>query len=98
MLTAPPHVHAIDDLCDILIVKGFVCVDDSPDMLRCTASSDVDRAALFEQLRAAGFAWSRGREWSPAEVFEWLRDQNLLSGTFTSISWKSPDEWVLRDE
>lgn len=109
MLTASPYVRVVDDqsitirvhdavLRSRVISMGFACIDGSTDLLRCSAKTDIDRAALFNQLRAAGFAWSRGREWSPAEVFEHLRDQRILSGTFTSISWKSPDEWVLRDE
>lgn len=46
-----------------------------------------DRVALFQQLRASDFAFSAGREWSPSELFEFFRDQDLLSGDYIRIAW-----------
>lgn len=58
---------------------------------------DAEKADVFNFLRDKGFAWSRGREWCPAEIFERLRDQQLIAGPFKAISWRSPDDWVIRD-
>lgn len=60
--------------------------------------SDKDKADVFSKLRDADIAFSRGREWCPAEIFEWLRDQGLLLGPFQSISWRGPGQWVVRQE
>lgn len=39
---------------------------------------DIGKARLFAALRDLGVAFLAGREWSPAEVFAWLRDRGLL--------------------
>jgi len=57
-----------------------------------------EKGALFAKLRDAGICFSRGREWNPAEVFEWLRDEGFVTGNFQSIAWKNPEEWIVRDE
>jgi len=49
-------------------------------------------------LRDADICFSRGREWNPAEVFEWLKDQGLLTGQFKSIARRGLDDWFLKDE
>lgn len=46
-----------------------------------------DRVKLFQQLRDSDFAFSAGREWSPSELFEFFRDQGLLSGDYIRIAW-----------
>lgn len=61
-------------------------------------NSDKEKADVLSKLRDAGIAFSRGKEWCPAEVFEWLRDQGLTRGPFQSISWRGPRQWVVRQE
>jgi hypothetical protein len=63
-----------------------------------SVASDKDKADVFSKLRDAEIAFSRGREWCPAEVFEWLRDQGLTRGSFQSIAWRGPEQWVVRQE
>jgi hypothetical protein len=52
-------------------------------------------AQLARGLIELGLAFSAGREWSPSEVVQDLRDRGLLDGPFTEIAWTGP-EWVLR--
>lgn len=81
-----------------LALAGFIRQGTASDLFARPVKDDAEKASVFSFLRERGFAWSRGREWCPAEVFEWLRDQKLIAGTFKAISWKSPTEWVVRDE
>jgi hypothetical protein len=60
--------------------------------------SDAIKSNILLKLQDAGFAFSQGREWCPAEVFEWLRNQGLAKGPFKSIAWKGPGQWVQRNE
>jgi hypothetical protein len=61
-------------------------------------TDDADKARVMGVLRDAGVSFARGREWSPAEVFEWLRDPELLTGSFRSISWRRPGVFDLRED
>jgi hypothetical protein len=65
-------------------------------LLRVT--NDQEKARIFSDLRDAGICFSEGREWNPVEVFQWLRDEGLLTGPFISVGWRGPGEWVLRDQ
>ena len=53
-------------------------------------------ARIARALVQAGFAFSAGRDWSPSEVLQDLRDRGLLAGPFDEIAWKGPDDWVVR--
>ncbi|MDT9678388.1 hypothetical protein F6R97_28185 [Pseudomonas sp. JV414] len=57
--------------------------------------NDEILAGVFKQLRDLEVYFSDGREWCPAEVFEYLRDKGLLTGKFTMISWTSPDKYFI---
>ncbi len=54
--------------------------------------SESNKPKLFEKLRDIGIAFSTGREWSPAEQFEELREKGLIKGTFTCIIWHGPNK------
>jgi hypothetical protein len=45
------------------------------------------------KLRDNNFFFSGGREWCPAEVFEYLREQSLLKGSYKKISWADPNNY-----
>jgi hypothetical protein len=77
---------------------GFTPQSGSADSYLLSVKDEREKARIFSTLRDADICFSRGREWNPAEVFEWLRDQGLLSGPFKSIAWKGPDDWFLKDE
>ena len=91
-------VHVADDsLCAGLESLGFMRVSTEDREMRIATPSKEDKAHLLSTLRDRGFHFSRGREWSPAEIFEWLRDQKLVSGTFSEIYWLNPHSWRIRD-
>ncbi|MGC5704387.1 hypothetical protein J4P02_29710 [Pseudomonas sp. NFXW11] len=73
---------------------GFVATFE-PDVYAMDVADDGQKAVLFDALRTLGVAFSDGREWCPAEVFEYLRDMNLLGGKFIRVSWKEPGRYHL---
>jgi hypothetical protein len=57
---------------------------------------DKQKAQVFDALRLLEVAFSAGKEWCPAEVFEYLRDDlGLLSGNFWRVAWTEPGQYRL---
>jgi hypothetical protein len=58
---------------------------------------DFENMAIVARLLIeGGFAFSGGRDWSPSEVVQDLRDRRLLFDPFDEIAWKGPGDWVVR--
>jgi hypothetical protein len=85
--------HSLDAA---LTALGFV-TGPGDDVLSRDVADDAEKARIFDALRPLGVAFSDGKEWCPAEVFEYLRDQGLLSGKFVRISWRQPGQFHLAD-
>jgi len=66
-----------------------------PGIFTVVTTDDAHKARIFEALQAMDVAFSDGKEWCPAEVFELLRDINLLSGKFIRVSWLKPGYYRL---
>ncbi|UTA46851.1 hypothetical protein L1F30_11835 [Simiduia sp. 21SJ11W-1] len=80
-------VYADDkDVSNKLIQLGFKKIDKN--QFEINASNNLEKANIFEKLRAIGVLFSDGKEWCPSEVFEHLRDLGLINGKFKRISWK----------
>ena len=47
---------------------------------------DMDMARVLGEMRDMGVAMAAGREWSPSEQFERLRDDGLLHGSYDRIA------------
>lgn len=80
-----------------LVALGFTRHADGAWERPVGADDDAERARLLVALRDLGLPMARGREWSPAEVLERLRDAGWLSGIFREIAWQGPGRWVCRD-
>ena len=83
---------------NFLLNLGFHKKENSDDQFTRTVKDDQEKGNLFIKIRDEDICFSRGKEWNPAEVFEWLRDENLVSGKFKSIAWKNSNEFIIRDE
>ncbi|MBF0643928.1 hypothetical protein [Pseudomonas protegens] len=60
--------------------------------------NDQHKAQVFDALRLLAVAFSTGKEWCPAEVFEYLRDDlGLLGGRFQRVAWTGPGQYRLAD-
>lgn len=84
-------------LINRLLDLGFRPSAQVADLYLVAVSTDEEKAKMFSRLRDEGVCFSRGKEWNPAEVFEWLKDKGLLTGAFLEIAWKGPGEWVIRE-
>jgi hypothetical protein len=60
-------------------------VKDTPD--------NAGKASLFELLRDLDVCFSDGKEWCPAELFEYFRELGLLSGQFKRVAWTDPNTY-----
>jgi len=57
-------------------------------------SDDAMKASQLMVLRDHGVPFSEGKEWSPCEVFEYLRDDlGLAEGGYWAIGWSKPDNF-----
>jgi hypothetical protein len=50
---------------------------------------------LAAQLHALGIAFGAGRDWSPSDVVQHLRQDGLFEGSFSEIAWTGED-WHVR--
>ena len=77
-----------DSIVSDLAQLGFSLKNSTMELHLRVASVD-EKAQLFARLRDLNVGFSDGKEWSPSEVFEQLRDANLIEGKFKKISWTS---------
>ena len=56
---------------------------------KITYQSKNELANIFRTLQNNNFAFSAGRDWSPSNVFEELRDNEYIEGKFLKIYWTS---------
>jgi len=57
----------------------------------------AEKAQLFSRLRDAGVCFSAGREWCPSELFEYFREQNLVSGMYKRVTWSDPRNFTIQE-
>ncbi|MGG5812389.1 hypothetical protein [Falsiroseomonas sp. CW058] len=76
---------------------GFV-YDQEFDAWIKVVDSDFEKAELADFLRNNNVAFSDGREWNPAEMFQYFRDdKKFLEGNFKRISWSGPGKYSICD-
>mgnify|MGYP006869414296 CR=1 FL=1 len=80
-----------DGMIELLVALGFVAVPGAEkEVFSLTAPDQNFKIRLFEKLRDEGVCFSAGQDWSPAEVFEFLRDNGMLTGPYRKIVWDGP--------
>ena len=52
--------------------------------------------AMAMRLRDLGFAFGAGRDWAPAEMVRFLRDEGHVDGDFSEIVWAGEGGWEVR--
>ncbi|MBA0100612.1 hypothetical protein WH218_16350 [Stenotrophomonas indicatrix] len=72
---------------------GFTAGDENT--LTLPVPDDAAKAAVFLRLRDLGVAFSAGREWCPADVFERLRDRGALEGPYLRVAWRTPRQFTV---
>jgi len=81
---------------DLLMGMGFYNGEDSSEFF-VSISDEEEKSVIFEKLRDMGVCFSAGREWSPSEVFEHLREKGFLQGGYRKISWKGPGNYIVEN-
>jgi hypothetical protein len=94
------------------VIDDKITIENIPDLLRLEFSlqaahasvvSEIlaktieEQALVFNTLRNHGVCFSYGRDWSPSELFQYFREQKLITGSFKEISWRTPDEYIIRE-
>jgi len=83
-------VELIDPSIENSLKKiGFTNSNDSRRLV-IISTDNKEKAFIFDLLRNLKIPFSDGKEWCPSEVFEYLRDINLITGSFNRISWTEP--------
>lgn len=96
---------------DVAGTRAIVKVDNSVNVSRLTALGFVfadhigerkisdmsDRAWIVKELIALSAVFSGGRDWSPAEVVDFLRDQGWLNAKFRRIEWVGSDKYIISE-
>jgi hypothetical protein len=75
-----------------LILNGFV--EQGDDLIMPIQNAD-DRIKVLVRLIELGALFSAGRDWSPAELVEYYREQGLISGPYRVIEWTSPEQFLV---
>lgn len=84
------------ELIQSIIDLGGRELDESTDyVLEFTGENEKIR--LFTVLRDMGVAFSGGRDWSPSEQFEDLRDKGLITGKYKHIVWWGPGKYHVNE-
>lgn len=47
-----------------------------------------EKADELAKLRDLGVPFAGGKEWNPQEVFEYLREEGFLQGSYLALNWK----------
>jgi hypothetical protein len=63
----------------------------------CPISDVADRQKLVNALIALGALFSGGRDWSPAELVDFYREQGVIATGYRMITWKSPHQYIVID-
>lgn len=61
-------------------------------------SDDLAMAQIAAGLRALGFYFSDGRDWSPKALMHHLRGAGLFVGPIPEIYWTAPDKPHMRED
>ena len=92
-------VRLLDDaFLEQLLTLGFSSVGDA--RLNTFSKSVPEQNAkvkVLVDLRDYGVCFSGGAAWSPSEVFEYLRDQGLLIGSYRRVEWSGPGRFTITE-
>lgn len=82
-----------DSAVEFLVELGFAAVAGAEQKTFSLMVPDqLFKIKLFERLRDEEVCFSAGRDWCPADVFEFLRDQKKLTGVYRKVVWCSPNK------
>lgn len=69
-----------------------------PKILSIKVPDEKAKAQTLSMLRDERLCFSAGPNWCPADVFEYLRDQGMLSGFYRRIAWHGLGRPVITED
>lgn len=63
----------------------------------CKIANNEEKVRIFSALRDLGVCFAAGSGWSPAAVFEYLRENALLSGQYKCIAWLGKGDYRIEE-
>ncbi|MBU3069844.1 hypothetical protein KOI40_08425 [Aestuariicella sp. G3-2] len=91
------RVQFINQTFDSRLKSLGFSFDSSLSMYIKNTSDQSDKANTFALLRDSGVGFSDGKEWCPSELFEYFREQKLITGKFKRISWSNPKSFTIKE-
>lgn len=67
------------------------------DQLVKAVLDDAERQQLTHELIKLRAVFSVGRDWSPAELLDYYREQGIVRQSYRVIAWKGQDSFHIRD-
>ncbi len=67
------------------------------DQLVKAISGDAERQQLVRELIKLCALFSAGKDWSPAELLGYYREQGTVCESYRVIAWKGQDSFQIRD-
>lgn len=58
---------------------------------------DAERQQLIHELIKLRAVFSAGRDWSPAELLDYYREQGIVRQSYRVIAWRGQDSFQIRD-
>lgn len=87
------RVHAANSVHKSELVRiGFMGQKD--DLMLPLQSVD-DRVSVLVKLIELGALFSAGRDWSPADLVQYYREQGFINGSYRVIEWSSPRQFLV---
>lgn len=68
------------------------------DALVKVINDDSERRSLVKDLIDMNAIFVRGREWSPAELLDYYREQGFSLGSYRTIEWRDPATFHISTE
>jgi hypothetical protein len=77
-----------------LLQLGFTFHDGQ---LQRPINDSADRVKLVNDLIRLGALFSTGRDWSPAELVDFYREEGKITASYRRITWSGPDQYEIFD-
>lgn len=75
-------------------LKRIGFIERDGDLVKTLRSAD-DRIAVLAALIELGGLFADGRDWSPAELAQYYREQGFIRGSYRVIAWQNPEQFQI---
>lgn len=83
-----------DDMAREVALTTLGFIRDGDQLVR-SISEDIDRRMLVQKLIEMDALFAAGRDWSPAELVDYYREEGVVLQGYRMITWKGPDAYII---